>query len=274
MTYTPDQAANSYDSVLSTQPSHSPNDSIEPQTSPTKRSEILRHVLPLSYHSGTSRSRISKSGRYKTQVALSSRSKLRAGSRITFHKYITSLFGNGHEHDPDHHTSQLRSRTSSFGSNPSSSMLGFLPSVDFVSSAAFLFSGPSLQSIRSTNDSTLRLSRHAMSTSETRPVSRQQTDSFSLLDDASVLGDQVLEPMVKRGMRTMTDVLLDTSTPVERLTLDTQDQYTHHDTPPTFCDREVHDASIESPNTYIPGNSARVPIRIAALLLPYLDSAA
>jgi hypothetical protein len=256
MSYTPDQAADSYDSVRNSQPSHVPNDSVETQFFATKRCEILHHVLPLSSRSTSSRSRFSKPRQHKTQIAPSSQTR----SRASLHKYITTLFGNGHDHNAEQSTSQLRFRASSFGSNLSSSMHGSLPSVDFVSSAAFLFSGPSLHSILSASDSTLRLQRHTSDSIDIRPISRQQTDSFSLLDDASLLESRVLEPTMERGMRAMADVLLDTRV----------------NTSPNSYDLEVHGASIEhfctaNSTTSYPADSTP---RIAALLLSYLDHTA
>jgi hypothetical protein len=261
MLYTTDQAAESH-----------PNHSVESRLFVTKRSGILHRVLPLSSRSTSPRSRISKSRQHKTQIGPSSRSR----SPTTLHKYITSLLGNGQDGDAKHKISQLRSRASSFGSNPSSSMHGSLPSVDFVSSAAFLFSGPSLHSILSASDSTLRVQRHTSDSNDVRPMSREQTDSFSVFDNASILGSQVLEPAVERDIRAMTDVLLDTSTSIEESPFQRRDQSTDANTSSNSYDLEVHDTSIQHsdvPNSIL-GYSAGVALCIAALLLPYLDHTA
>jgi hypothetical protein len=145
-----------------------------------------------------------------------------------------------------------------------------------VSSAAFLFSGPSLHSILSASDSTLRVQRHTSDSNDVRPMSREQTDSFSVFDNASILGSQVLEPAVERDIRAMTDVLLDTSTSIEESPFQRRDQSTDANTSSNSYDLEVHDTSIQHsdvPNSIL-GYSAGVALCIAALLLPYLDHTA
>ena len=109
-----------------------------------------------------------------------------------------------------------RSRASSSGSKPGSSIYGSVPSVDLVSPAAFMFSGPSLRSMPSFSNSRSRFPSLAGSGSEIQPLSRARTDSFSMLDDASILGEGILEPIDEGGiMRTMSDVLLGNSIPME-----------------------------------------------------------
>jgi len=115
-------------------------------------------------------------------------------------------------------TLESRSRASSFGSKQNSSTHGSVPSIDLVSPAAFMFSGPSLHSMPSLNDSASRLPSLAESGSGDiqPPLRGARTDSFSMLDDASALDEGILEPINEGDIvRTMSDVLLGAGDPME-----------------------------------------------------------
>jgi hypothetical protein len=118
-------------------------------------------------------SRITKPTSRKDRFA----SGLRRKSRVAFHKYLTLFLTNSDDSITEFTTSSSRSRASSFGTRPNNSLQGSVPSVDFVSPAAFMFSRPSLQS------STCRLISFPGTSSDVQYLRHAQTDSFSMLDD-------------------------------------------------------------------------------------------
>jgi hypothetical protein len=120
-------------------------------------------------------SRITKPTSRKDRFA----SGLRRKSRVAFHKYLTLFLTNSDDSITEFTTSSSRSRASSFGTRPNNSLQGSVPSVDFVSPAAFMFSRPSLQS------STCRLISFPGTSSDVQYLRHAQTDSFSMLDDTS-----------------------------------------------------------------------------------------
>ncbi|KAF1845818.1 DUF221-domain-containing protein [Cucurbitaria berberidis CBS 394.84] len=195
--------------VSSNYPEHTP-------TYPTKRSEVLRHVFPRPSRSRAPQGRevtcrVTKPDHYH----IASSSRMQSRPRVAFHRYMTSIFGNSWERNVHASSPQNRSRASSFGSRPGSSNHGSVPSLDLVSPGTFVFSGPSLRSEDSINDSTSRLPSLAASSDIQRLV-RNRTDSFSMLDSSSVIDVGILEPVVERGItRTVSDVLLGISTPIE-----------------------------------------------------------
>ncbi|RAR12752.1 DUF221-domain-containing protein [Stemphylium lycopersici] len=196
----------------STAPSHTK----DTHSSLPKRSEVLRHVFP----------RPSRSRAYTrkpvTRVAKVERaeraflSRPQSKSKVAFHKYITAFFGGA----PDRHIAmaspEARSRASSFESKPASSLHGSIPSLDLVTPATFVFSGPSLRSAESHSDSMSRFPSLAETGSEVQLLQRARTDSLSMLDDARVVEDAILEPNISQGItRTVSDVLLGISTSSE-----------------------------------------------------------
>jgi hypothetical protein len=185
----------------------------------TRRSEVLRHVFPRSTRLATTTSRgrpsrISRSDHYRS--AFLYRRQLRP--RGTFHRVISSFFGGNAERGAHSASPQTRSRASSFSSRPGSSAQGSVPSLDLVLPGAFLFSGPSLPSVGSHNNSRSRLPSLTES-SDTYLHRRALTDSFSMVDRASSVEEEVLEPGNGRlgVVRSMSDVLLGVNTPIEEL---------------------------------------------------------
>jgi hypothetical protein len=188
--------------------------------------------------------------------------------RVAFHNYITSFFGNvHHDRSPESETSQPLSRASSFASRRRSSLRGSVPSIDFVSPAAFMFSGPNLDSTSSMDDVTY-LPTPTSTASEPKPLSRERTDSFSMLNKSEILEEELLEPIVQIGIvRTMSDVLLGVGTPSDEST-----------TAPKECaNSDSHSVFDESPSgdttTVQETRSDSAAYMLATLLLPYLDLA-
>lgn len=202
----------------STSPSYHDYDMPATRRSEVLRSEVLRHVFPRSTRlpTATSRgnaSRISRVDHYRSAFLYGRQLRPRG----TFHRVISSFFGGNAKRGAHNASPQTRSRTSSFGSRPGSSIHGSVPSLDLVSPGAFLFSGPSLQSAGSHNNSTSRLSSLTESFDGTYLHRRVRTDSFSMVDHASV-EEELLEPVVGLGVvRSMSDVLLGVNTPIEEL---------------------------------------------------------
>ncbi|KAF1942685.1 hypothetical protein EJ02DRAFT_344890 [Clathrospora elynae] len=199
------------------QPANLTNKPEDTQASLTKRSEVLRHVFPRPSRSRTPQSRktaprVTKADHRTIAIA----SRVQSRPRVAFHRYFTSFFGSAQDREVNTNSPEARSRASSFGSRPASSIYGSAPSLDVVSPATFVFSGPSLRSIGSYSDSTSRLPSLAESGSDVQLLRRARTDSFSILDAASVIEDAILEPGADRGItRTLSDVLLGISTPSE-----------------------------------------------------------
>jgi hypothetical protein len=99
-----------------------------------------------------------------------------------------------------------------------------------------MFSGPGLRL------STLRLPSLAETGSEIQSLSRARTDSFSILDEASILDEGLLEPIVEGGiMCTMSDVLLGVSTPADEATsLNLQHEAIQHcNSEPTYVQEDM-----------------------------------
>ncbi|KAF2134228.1 DUF221-domain-containing protein [Dothidotthia symphoricarpi CBS 119687] len=193
------------------------NDVKDSQTSYTKRSEVLRYVFPRP-----SRNNIPQNRQVAPRVTkldfsrhtLSSTKQSRP--RTAFHRAITSFFGNNPDRNTQVDIPLARSRTSSFGSKLGSSAFGSVPSLDFVSTTAFLFSGPSLHSAGSFSNSTSRLPSLMESRSQNQSLRREYTGSFSMLDNISIQDEGIIEPVAGRGIiRTMPDVLMGVDTPVD-----------------------------------------------------------
>jgi hypothetical protein len=189
-------------------------------TPATRRSEVLRHVFPRSTRLlpttavRRSTSRISRRDHYRS--AFIYRRQLRP--RGTFHSVISSFFGRNAERTAHRPSPQSRSRASSFGLRAGSSVHGSVPSLDLVSPGTFLFSGPSLRSAGSHNDSRSRLPSLTESFDDRYLHRRLRTDSFSLINHASV-EEEVLEPVdgPLGVVRSMSAVLLGVNTPIEGL---------------------------------------------------------
>lgn len=188
------------------------------QTAPVKkRSEVLRHVFPRSSRrlmscNRASAPRVSKADHYRSAFLYRHQLKPRG----TFHRVISSFFGNtsGGAHSV---RSLDRSHASSFGSRPESSIYGSVPSLDLVSPGAFLFSGPSLRSAGSFQNSSSRLPSLTESVDDAYIFRRVLSESLSMVDNCSVK-DEMLEPIVGQGVvRSMSDVLLGINTPIEEM---------------------------------------------------------
>jgi hypothetical protein len=140
--------------------------------------------------------------------------------RVTFHKVIGSFFGNAPGQGAQKISPQARSRASSFGSRPSSSIYGSVPSLDFISSGAFLFSGPELPSAGSYTNSTPRLHTLAGSFEDGQISRRVRSESFSMVDDASAKDEffEPIEPIATQGVvQSTSGVLLGVNTPIEEI---------------------------------------------------------
>jgi hypothetical protein len=249
-----------------------PNDTIKARSPAPKRSEVLRHVFPRPSRARSPRSRktlprVAKS--YRSNTALASRFQSRP--RVAFHRYITSLFGSTQDRNVVADSPEARSRASSFGSRPGSSLYGSVPSLDMVSPATFMFSGPSLRSVGSYSDSMSRLPSLAETNSDMQILRRARTDSFSMLDSASVIEDAILEPGIDQGItRTVADVLLGVHTPSEEdesplmIALEERSSF--------FTGAQDHD-TCSSPGLVRYDHTSPV-YTFAALLSPYLDTTA
>ena len=238
-----------------------------------KRSEVLRHVFPRpsrshNPHNQKNVPRVAKTNRANTALA----SRLQSRPRVAFQKYITYFFGSAHGRNMVADSPEARSRASSFGSRPGSSLYGSVPSLDVVSPAAFMFSGPSLRSVGSYSDSMSRLPSLAETTSDIQLMRRARTDSFSMLDSASVIQDAIFEPGVDESItRTVNDVLLGVHTQTEEIES------------PLLITLEDGSSIFTGAQSHVMCSSSLHPIRhpatspvctFATLLLPYLDTAA
>ncbi|OAG00431.1 uncharacterized protein CC84DRAFT_1155234 [Paraphaeosphaeria sporulosa] len=164
----------------------------EASSSHTKRSDVLRHVFPRSH---LARNSFATSGIASRVVKLSHKNgpplspARRSKPRVAFHRALTSFFNTGHTaitvpipHDPNNSaSSSIRSRTNS------NSLHGSMPSLEFVSSGAFIFSGPSLRSRSgSFNNSTPRLPSLREDSEDFNMLHRVHFDTFSF-DDIAVV---------------------------------------------------------------------------------------
>jgi hypothetical protein len=100
-------------------------------------------------------------------------------------------------------------------------------------------------------------------------MSRARTDSFSILDEASILDDGLLEPIAEGGiMRTMSDVLLGVSTPVdEAASLNLQQEALEHDNSDVRSAQEDLSRTVADVRYYRCLGAGR----LVAILLPFLD---
>ena len=249
-----------------------PNNTSKAQSPAPRRSEVLRHVFPRPSrtripHGRKTLPRVAKADRSNTALAY----RLQSRPRVAFHRYITSLFGSAADRNVIADSPEARSRASSFGSRPGSSLYGSVPSLDMVSPATFMFSGPSLRSVGSYSDSLSCLPSLAETDSDVQLLRRARTDSLSMLDSASIIEDAILEPGTDQGItRTVTDVLLGVRTPSE------EDESPFvialEDGSPFFIPAQGH-ATCSNPNSV--GYAPTSPVRtFATLLSPYLDTAA
>ncbi|KAI2483010.1 F-box [Pyrenophora tritici-repentis] len=246
------------------------HDTTNAQPSP-RRSEVLRHVFPRPSRSRTHVRKISPRVTKADRSSVAIASKLQLRPRVAFHKYISSFFGTAHDRDIATISPEARSRASSFASRPGSSLCGSEPSLDMVSPATFFFSGPSLRSVGSYSDSMSRLPSLAETSSDIELFRRARTSSFSVLDDADVLEDAILEPGVDQGItRTVSDVLLSADTPTE----EEKDSFLgepEDGDPPTQDDTQGHGV-YEDPR-FLNHTTISPVITFAILLSPYLDKA-
>jgi hypothetical protein len=136
-----------------------------------------------------------------------------------------------------------------------------------VSPAAFMFSGPNLDSTSSMDDATC-LPTPASTISELKPLSRERTDSFSMLDESDILEEELLEPIAQIDIvRTMSDVLLGIGTPSDESTTAPKD-HTNSDS-----HSDLHENPNGDTNAVRQNRSDSVAYTLAKLLLPYLDLA-
>lgn len=182
----------------------------------SKHSEKLRHVFPRAsrhsvlYDRATS-SRISKIDAHKGPFPYRRQLK----SRGAFHRVISSFFGNVPTRRAQASNEQARSRASSSGSLPGSSVLGSVPSLDLMSPGTFIFSGPSLRPAGSCSNSTPRHRSLMGSFGDGRPSRRIRSDSFSVVDNISVQTESFEPSLGQEVARSISDVVLGASTSVE-----------------------------------------------------------
>jgi hypothetical protein len=253
-----------------------PSDTTELHPCSTTQPESSGRVGPSSSHDcarrgRTTPNRVTKSYYHRDRIV----SRQRSRPRVAFHKYITSFFGSTHHNrSTELKTPQSRSRASSFGSKPRSSLHGSVPSVDFVSPAAFMFSGPNLLSMSSADDSMSHLPSPTSTGSERQPLSRTWTDSFSMLDEANALDEGLLEPIVEIGIvRTMSDVLFGVGTPSEQPIITTLKH--HAESRASIYKSRNGDIRNTVSHGTTAGQCQLDPVAciLATLLLPYLDLA-
>ncbi|KAF2683493.1 hypothetical protein K458DRAFT_478370 [Lentithecium fluviatile CBS 122367] len=184
-----------------------PNDPAETNAPPTKRSDVLRHVFPRPRTIPSTQkttARVSKPERRKTPPSSSKQSK----RRVAFHKVFTSFFHNSPATVTPHPINlPVGSSASSTRSRPGSgSLYGSMPSLEFVSPGAFIFSGPSLRS---------RSGSYSNSASRLPSLTENGSDRRSLRR-ISLFEDGTLEPYAEHGVvQSMSDVLLGIGTPME-----------------------------------------------------------
>ena len=249
----------------------SSNTTSDVQPPAPRRSEVLRHVFPRPSrsrdpHNHKNMPRVAKADCPNTALV----SRLQSRPRVAFHRYITSFFGGAHDRNVVADLPKARSRASSFGSRPGSSLYGSVPSLDVISPTAFMFSGPSLRSAGSHSDSLSRLPSLAETNSDVQLIRRARTDSFSMLDSSSVTEDAILEPGVDEGItRTVNDVLLGVRTPTERD--ESSSIVTLEDSSSVFSDTQEH--VVRNRLHSVRNNSTSPVCTFAALLSPYLDTA-
>jgi hypothetical protein len=174
--------------------------------------------------------------------------------RVEFHKIITSIFSyNSTRETPYTHSSRDCSGTSSIRSRAGSFLTSF-PSLDIISPAHFLFSGPSLRSNRSDSRSNSASGLPSQTGSESRSLCRVHSTSFSA-DGVSLL-DEVLEPLVERGIiHSLSDILFRVCTLDEGLAIEKLDKYD----------------AVVSPQHESHPTKASLDVFVFSLLLPYLD---
>jgi hypothetical protein len=161
---------------------------VEASSPHTKRSDVLRHVFPRSH---LTRNSSVTSGITSRMVKLSHRGSPHASSarharpRVSFHKALTSFFNTS----PTETTAPItKDRNASKSPNirsraNSNSLHGSMPSVEFVSSGAFIFSGPSLRSQSgSFSNSTPRLPSLGEDSDDFSVLRREYPDTFPFDD--------------------------------------------------------------------------------------------
>ncbi|KAF2266336.1 hypothetical protein CC78DRAFT_155019 [Lojkania enalia] len=234
-------------------------------TSPasTKRSEVLRHVLPRPHRGHTiagrkSSPRVTKLEHTKNTLPSLTQSR----PRVAFHRAITSFFHNSPIRETPDAVHQRSSSSRSSLQSRAESLRGSVPSLDVVSPGTFLFSGPSLRSAQSgsVSNGTSRLPSLTGNGSEAQSLRRVQSASFSS-ESASLLEDSILEPYVERGIsRSMYDILLGMHTPSEELTSPILNDF----------NKGCHASSGHGSLPHSSNGSCLTNV-VATLLLPYLD---
>ena len=187
------------------------------QTPTTKRSEVLRYVFPRPSRSRGTLSQRSAPRVTKTAHKVGASNGTHYIPRAAFHRYITSLFSGSHARHLYVRNPAVRSRSSSSGSRQDSSAFGSVPSLDMVSPATFIFSGPHIESAGSLSNS----ASHLPSLAETDSIielHRARTNSSSMVDQVGLIDDGILEPRVDEVItRTVSKVLLSNTTPIEEV---------------------------------------------------------
>jgi hypothetical protein len=245
--------------------SHIPGDAAEYDIADPHASFIQSPCRTVSVRQGhQTPTRVTKSNYRRDQTVPRPQSR----PRVAFHNCITSFFGNvQHDCSPESETSQLLSRTSNFGSERRSSLHGSVPSIDFKSPAAFVFSGPNLDSTSSMDDTTY-LPTPTSTATEPKPLSRERTNSFSMLDKSDMMEVELLEPIVQVDIvRTMSDVLLGTGMPSDRSTTAPKD-HTNSDS-----HSDLHDHPGGETNTIRQNRTDSAAYMLEVLLLLHLDLA-
>lgn len=186
----------------------------------TKQSEALSHIFPHPTRGRNNQHSTKSSGRVVKRTNKGDNAKRLPSRPNAFHKYLSSLFNNDQESSVYLLHDQPISSASSSGSTLGSSVCSVAPSVDMVSPATFMFSGPSLRSGKSFSCSTSHIRGRTGTNSEAQITCRTRTDSFCMLDHDSIIDEEIMEPDPEHGItRVMSDVLLGVSTPNDEIAI-------------------------------------------------------
>lgn len=124
-----------------------PNTRAEPALSHTIRSDILRHALPRPRNIPFMHGVASRVAKHQDKRNLSRPADKHARRRVAFHRVLNSLFSTDPgDIQPTRDSLLVSTSTNGRSRANSGSLNGSMPSLEFVSAGAFIFSGPSLKS--------------------------------------------------------------------------------------------------------------------------------
>lgn len=201
------------DNTTSVQPTSSKSSAFS-----TRRAEVFRHVFPRPSPVHTTLNRKPTTRATKPEhhrVTLSSLRQSRP--RVAFHRVLTSFFNYSttRDNESDAASPQVGSAASSVRSR-AGSLPDSLHNLEVISPGTFLFSSPSLRSIRdSRSNSTSGRPSFIENGTESRSLRRSLSETISI-DNLSLFNDSILEPFVENVVtRSMSDVLHGAITPDE-----------------------------------------------------------